>query len=151
MKFLCVCLGNICRSPLAEALLKKHFELMPNLQNWEVDSCGTSNYHEGELADIRTRKNASSYGIEMTHKSRQITLKDCESFDYILVMDHQNYHNVLNLSPENQNKIQLISDLSINFKGQIIPDPYFGDEKGFDEVYKLLDHICAEIAQNIKF
>lgn len=129
---------------MAEGLLFKYLGTKD-----QIDSCGTSNYHQGELADLRMRNTAKTYGIDLTHQSRQITMDDFEIFDLLLVMDSQNLKDVLALTEKHKNKVKLISDLSTNYKGQMIPDPYFGDQKGFDDVYKLLDHICKEIAQNI--
>jgi protein-tyrosine phosphatase len=153
MKILVICLGNICRSPMAEGLLVKHLNEKSKYAVWSVDSCGTSNYHKGELADHRMRLTANKYGIELTHRSRQLKIEDFDLFDHLMVMDEQNYKDVIAVCPEKKDKVNLLSNYSSNYKGQMIPDPYFGDLKGFDEVYKLLDHICAEIVQgfNLKY
>jgi protein-tyrosine phosphatase len=138
---------------MAEGLLFKHLNEKFSSSEFLVDSCGTSNYHEGELADHRMRLTANKYGIELTHKSRQLKIEDFEGFDFLMVMDEQNYKDVVSVCPEKKDKVNLISNYSSNYRGQMIPDPYFGDLEGFDEVYKLLDHICAEIAQgfNLKY
>lgn len=138
---------------MAEGLLVKHLNENYPSSDWIVDSCGTSNYHKGELADHRMRSTANNYGIELTHRSRQLKIEDFDEFDYLMVMDEQNHKDVVAVCPSKKDKVNLISNFSINYQGQMIPDPYFGDLKGFDEVYKLLDHICAEIVQgfNLKY
>jgi protein-tyrosine phosphatase len=138
---------------MAEGLLIKHLSEKFKSSEYLVDSCGTSNYHKGELADPRMRSTANKYGIELTHRSRQLKIEDFDEFDHLMVMDEQNYKDVVAVCPDKKNKVNLISNFSVNYKGQMIPDPYFGDLKGFDEVYKLLDHICAEIVQgfNLKY
>lgn len=153
MNILVICLGNICRSPMAEGLLLKHFSEGLKISNWKVDSCGTSNYHKGELADPRMILTAKKHGIDLPHRSRQLKIEDFDEFDYLMVMDEKNYEDVVSICPSKKEKVDLISNLSENYRGQMIPDPYFGDQKGFDEVYKLLDHICAEIVQgfNLKY
>lgn len=147
MRILFVCLGNICRSPLAEALFNHHLKLLGKDQNFIIDSCGTNGFHNGELADSRTRKSAESKGISITHQSRQIKLSDLDTFDHILVMDDKNLKTVIALSPDKSEKVHLITHFSEQFKGQIIPDPYFGDEKGFDDVFELLNDVNKELAQ----
>lgn len=153
MNILVICLGNICRSPMAEGLLLKHLHENHKFSDWKVDSCGTSNYHQGELADPRMLSTAKKHGIKLTHRSRQLKVEDFDEFDYLWVMDEQNYSDVVSICPSKKDKVDLISNFSKSYKGQMIPDPYFGDQNGFDEVYKLLDHICAEIVQglNLKY
>lgn len=147
MRILFVCLGNICRSPLAEALFNHHLTSLGINQKFIVDSCGTNGYHNGELADPRTRKSAELRGIPIPHRSRQIQMSDFDTFDHILVMDTENLKNVIALAPDKSEKVQLITHFSEQFKGQIIPDPYFGDEKGFDNVFELLNDVNKELAQ----
>lgn len=148
MGFLFVCLGNICRSPLAEALFRAHFtKLKPN-SDFLIDSCGTGGWHAGELPDIRMRDTAKSNGLELTHKARQLKLSDFTEFDHLLVMDHENYRNVVDLSPQHKNKVNLITDFSTSYKGLIIPDPYFGNENDFKDVFKLLNEVSSEVAQH---
>src|SRR5688572_14344202 len=98
VKVLFVCLGNICRSPLGAAILKKKLK-DKSMYSWvEVDSCGTSNYHIGDNADPRTIASAKRHGVPIEHCARQLTVKDLESFDSIFAMDRSNYQNILRLS-----------------------------------------------------
>ena len=137
-----VCLGNICRSPLAEGILKHKLG-----ENYFVDSAGTINYHEGSQPDLRSIKTASKNGIDIsTQKSRPITKLDFDKFDLIFCMDKNNYKDVLKLADDSQkHKVRLILDNELE-----VPDPYFGGIDGFDKVYKMLDESCEIIAEKIK-
>lgn len=114
-----------------------------------VDSCGTGNWHAGELADPRMRATAQKNGIELTHRARQIRQEDFDQFDHILVMDHQNLKDVQALSTSNSHKIKRLCDWHPNYQNQIVPDPYFGDQSGFEDVYALLNEITEYIAKDL--
>ncbi len=139
MKILMVCLGNICRSPLAEGLLRDKIKRL-NL-SWEVDSAGTSGWHEGErpdarIAEVSKKNKVSLYGIY----SRKLTKEDLKKFDLILTMDSSNYKNTLAAAkgdPEAIKKIHRITEFSTNYKDMDIPDPYF--EGRFETVFEMLD------------
>jgi protein-tyrosine phosphatase len=139
MKVLMVCLGNICRSPLAEGIVKnkaRSFDL-----DWEVDSAGTSNWHSGEMPDKRSIEVAAKNGIDITdQRSRIITKKDIQYFDLILAMDSSNYNNILELckTKEERNKVDLFLNYSFPGENRAVPDPYF--DGGFDHVFHLLEH-----------
>jgi protein-tyrosine phosphatase len=147
MNVLFVCLGNICRSPLAEELFRQHI-INLNLQDkFKIDSCGTGNWHAGELADSRTRDTASINGIHLIHRARQLTLKDFTNFEYIFAMDDQNLIDIKKVNSTKHSNIQLITNYSEENKGKSIPDPYFGDKEGFIHVHQLLNQVTYDLAQ----
>lgn len=137
-----VCLGNICRSPLAEGILKSKLD-----NSYFIDSAGTINYHEGSQPDERSIKTAIKNGIDISaQKSRPIIKQDFDKFDLILCMDKNNYKDVLKLADDSQKqKVRLILDNELE-----VPDPYFGGIDGFDKVYQMLDESCEIIAEKIR-
>ncbi len=144
-----VCLGNICRSPLAEGILKSKI----NRDKVFVDSAGTAAYHIGNLADKRSIMVAHKHGIDIsTQRARKFIVKDFDIFDFIYAMDNSNYQNILDLA-RNQadcDKVKLILN-EINFnKNESVPDPYYEINQAFENVYKLLDKACEIIAKNLK-
>lgn len=147
-KILMVCLGNICRSPLAEGILKSKV----NANLVEVDSAGTSAQHAGELPDPRSIEVASENGIDITdQRSRKFQKADFTKFDFIYVMDQQNYHDVIHLSPsaEAEKKVSLIlNSISPNSNAEV-PDPYYGGKNGFKHVYEMLNQACDNIAKQL--
>ena len=143
-RVLFVCLGNICRSPLAEGIFKQLVEDKGLSDQISCDSCGTSNYHIGDQPDPRTRSNAKQNGVVLNHKARQFDAEDFYRFDLILAMDKSNLGNILNF-PESKSsnaKIQLMRDYDPDGQGLDVPDPYFGGEKGFQEVFDILNRSC---------
>ena len=148
VKVLMVCLGNICRSPLAEGILRKKLEER-NITNIVVDSAGTSNYHVGECPDARSIKNARSHGVEIASlKARQFSAEDFDEFDYIYAMDASNYGNIMMLArnEKDKRKVQMILNVLYPESNMSVPDPYFGGEQGFENVYVMLDKVCSIIA-----
>ena len=140
-----VCLGNICRSPLAEGILKS--KLPKDI--FTVDSAGTSNYHINELPDSRSIEVAKKHTIDITkQRGRQFTSEDFDTFDLIYAMDTSNYKNIIKLArnPEDISKVRFILDEILNYNLKDVPDPYYGGENGFDAVYEMLDTACEIIA-----
>jgi protein-tyrosine phosphatase len=151
MKIVFVCLGNICRSPLAEGILRQK-ALNENLLV-EIDSAGTSGLHAGSPPDSRMRATAKKYGVDIDAlRSRQLTKKDMQHFDWIYVMDSENYKNVCALASNSaeKGKIKLLLDEPYPMQNRSVPDPYYGGEQGFTEVYTLLDTATDYIIDNIK-
>lgn len=146
-KFLMVCLGNICRSPLAEGILKSKVN-----HTVSIDSAGTGNYHVGEAPDPRSIQIAKKYGIDISQqRARQFIVTDFDRFDHIYVMDQSNFQNVVKLArnPEDIAKVKLIlEEIQPNTKAEV-PDPYFGGSNGFENVYRLLDEACTVIADKL--
>ncbi len=145
-----VCLGNICRSPLADGLLRK--KVTENKLEIEVDSAGTSGVHEGESPDIRMQKVAANFGTPIHDLiSRKFKKSDFQKFDLILVMDKSNKSNVLQLAEtdEERKKVRLILDYLYPNEHREVPDPYYGGEEGFKEVYHLLDEATDNIIKEL--
>ncbi|UHO36841.1 low molecular weight phosphotyrosine protein phosphatase [Chryseobacterium capnotolerans] len=147
MKILMVCLGNICRSPLAEGIMKTKVP-----ENFMVDSAGTISMHEGEHPDKRAIKTAAHHNIDISRqRSRPITRSDYETFDKIYCMDTSVYKDVMAkaLNEEERKKISLFLDVLENRKNAEVPDPYWGDMKDFENVFQLLDKGCDAIRNQI--
>tara|TARA_B100000214_G_C23891666_1_gene592084 strand:- start:1 stop:471 length:471 start_codon:yes stop_codon:yes gene_type:complete len=142
-KILFVCLGNICRSPAAEAIFNQKIKERDLENLFFVDSAGTGGWHVGNLADPRMRERAFLRGIEITTRSRKIEESDLYDFDYILVMDKENLHAVSSLIKDQLNPPKAQINLILSYlKGsniEEVPDPYYGAQNGFDEVLDLLD------------
>lgn len=151
VKVLFVCLGNICRSPLAQGLMEKKIKEAGLEHAIEVDSCGTSAYHIGEQPDERTVKNALKNGLRLDHQARQFVKKDFRAFDYILVMDKANLQCATRMdqTKEFSQKLQLMRDFDPEDKGGDVPDPYFGGEEGFQNVYEMLDRSMDNFLKQI--
>lgn len=143
-----VCLGNICRSPLAEGILKaktNHLDVV-------VDSAGTAAYHIGEQPDIRSIAIAKKYGVDLTdQRARQFCTNDFDDFDKIYAMDTSNYANIISLArnESDKNKVDLILNEVNPNSFQSVPDPYYGGDNGFQDVYDMLDEVCDRIVQKI--
>lgn len=151
MKILMVCLGNICRSPLADGLLRQKVKAL-NLDVY-VDSCGTSSYHIGELPDERMMATSKIHGCDLSDlRARQFTKSDFSVFDIIYVMDASNYNNVIALasSDEDKQKVKFFLNELHPHSNMAVPDPYFGGEQGFEDVFKLVDDATDAIIEKIK-
>ncbi|WP_438977918.1 low molecular weight protein-tyrosine-phosphatase [Polaribacter sp.] len=148
VKVLMVCLGNICRSPLAQGIL----ESKVNLDKVFVDSAGTAAYHVGNLPDERSIDVAYKYGINITNqRARKFTVQDFDEFDYIYAMDISNYQNILILAKgeEDENKVRLILNEIYPSENKSVPDPYYGGNQGFENVYQMLDEACDVISKKL--
>lgn len=143
-----VCLGNICRSPLAEGILRSKTDASVT-----IDSAGTGAWHAGQQPDKRSIEIARRKGIDIsTQRARQFTVQDYSDFDLIYVMDRSNYANVLELAPDEKarQKVKLILEEVQNSPVSEVPDPYYGANDGFSHVFELLDNACTVIAERIK-
>lgn len=148
-KILMVCLGNICRSPLAEGILASKL----SSEYFTVHSAGTGDYHIGKNPDYRSVAIAKANGIDISQqKARQFSAQDFIDYDYIYAMDGTNYQDILKLAPnpESKNKAKLILNELFEDENVDVPDPYFGLENGFPIVYEMLDEVCDTIAEKLK-
>ncbi|WP_289045311.1 low molecular weight protein-tyrosine-phosphatase [uncultured Olleya sp.] len=146
-KILMVCLGNICRSPLAEGILKSKLD-----NTYIVDSAGTSSYHIGNKPDPRSITTAQKHNIDITkQRARQFTKQDFLDFDIIYAMDNSNYDNILALAENetDKSKVKLILNESFPNKNLDVPDPYYGGNNGFEKVYTLLNDACQKISKTL--
>lgn len=146
-----VCLGNICRSPLAEGVLRDKLEKAGI--SAIVDSAGTANYHVGQSADPRSIESGASHGIDISGlKGRQFEVADYDNFDWIYVMDKSNYRNALSLArgDNDKAKVDLLLNLSNPDQFLNVPDPYYGGPQGFENVYQMIDEACDVIIQNLQ-
>lgn len=150
-KILVVCLGNICRSPLAEGILlhlvEKH-EL-----KIKIDSAGTADYHVGEAPDQRTINNALKHQVDLTElRARQFIQTDFDNFDRIFVMDKSNYRNVISLArnQNDKNKVDLFLNLLHPGQNHEVPDPYYGGEQGFEHVFQLVWNASLKLIEEYK-
>lgn len=147
-KILMVCLGNICRSPLAEGILKSK---LPS-ERFIIDSAGTGNFHIGSPPDRRSIDVARKYGLDITHlKGRQFVTSDFNKFDLIYVMDESNFNNVVGLARNNDDikKVKFILNEVYPNQNYSVPDPYHGGDEGFENVFKMLDEATDVIAETL--
>ena len=138
-----VCLGNICRSPLAEGILKSK---LPQ-DRFSVEAAGTAGYHIGRTPDSRSIEVAAQNGIDISsQKARKFSPDDFDRFDKIFVMDRSNLRNVkqMALTPEDQNKVTLL------LENDEVPDPYYGNEDGFQKVFDLIDQACEQWSDTLQ-
>ncbi|MFN3942281.1 MAG: low molecular weight protein-tyrosine-phosphatase [Flavobacterium sp.] len=147
-KILMVCLGNICRSPLAEGILASK---LPK-EDFLVDSAGTGNWHVGNPPDKRSIQVAKNHHVAIhQQKARQFKVSDFDTFDHIFVMDLQNYQDVLKLAPtiSHAEKVKLLLDVLFPNEKVEVPDPYYGSERDFEQVYQLLNNACTVLAEQL--
>ncbi|ANF81939.1 protein-tyrosine-phosphatase [Acinetobacter sp. NCu2D-2] len=155
-KVLCVCLGNICRSPTAEVVLRHYCDKYQ--LNVMVDSAGTSNYHPNKAPDLRSQKHALKRGYDLSAlRARQLNIQDFIDFDLILAMDHENLADILSLEKKAKQalghtraKVALMSEHDTQYPKQALPDPYYGGEAGFERVLDQCESSSLAWAQYIK-
>jgi protein-tyrosine phosphatase len=143
-RILMVCLGNICRSPLAHGILQSKL----NDANFYVDSAGTAAYHIGKQPDYRSIKVAKNRGLDIsTQSARQFKVSDFDMFDYIYAMDQSNYNNIISLARTNTDieKVKLLLEINLSLANKDIPDPYYGELSDFEYVYHLIDTACIKL------
>jgi len=151
INILFVCMGNICRSPSAEAVMNSIIEKHKLADKIKCDSAGTISYHAGETADSRMIKHASRRGYNLISIARQIQRIDLEHFDYIVAMDEENFQNILALESKDKfdTKVSKMTDYSKNFNTNEVPDPYYGGPQGFENILDLLEDSCAGLLDHI--
>ena len=147
-KILMVCLGNICRSPLAEGILKSKLDS----EKYEVQSAGTGGWHVGSLPDPRSIAIAKKHGLDITdQRGRKFSAYDFETYDYIFVMDNSNFRDVTQLAQNDseKEKVKLILNELFPCENVDVPDPYYGGDTGFEQVYQMLDEACEIIVRRL--
>lgn len=146
-----VCLGNICRSPLAEGIFRDKVKQAGLEEHFTVDSCGTSAFHIGEQPDPRSSANARENGVYLDHQARQFGPDDFAQFDYIIPMDSSNYSNVMQLEPmASEARVIMMRDFDTKKKGADVPDPYYGGERGFQNVFDILERSTEALLHAIR-
>lgn len=146
-----VCMGNICRSPMAEGVFLSILKREGKTNDFTIDSAGTIGYHAGELPDSRMRKHASLRGYSLTHLSRKVTYSDFEIFDLLVAMDDANFDDLCELArtPDEKNKVVKMTAFSQKYNASHIPDPYYGGDSGFEHVIDLLEDACEGLYKSI--
>jgi low molecular weight protein-tyrosine phosphatase len=151
-RLLFICMGNICRSPAAEGVMKHLVEQRGIADNYFIDSAGTIGYHIGEAADARMQRSALARGYSLTSQSRQIKAADLKTFDLILCADRSNFYDVQSLDRTGQysDKIKLILDYGTDENFDEVPDPYYGGTQGFEQVLDLLEDSLTHLIDDLE-
>lgn len=152
-RILFVCLGNICRSPAAEGVMRRLVEREGLSDRLEIDSAGTYGGHRGELPDPRMRSAAARRGLVLTHRSRRIGEEDFAAFDRIVVMDDMNYENVHRLAPSREaaERICRMTEFCCRYPDRTyVPDPYYEGHEGFELVLDMLEDGCEGLLETLK-
>ena len=152
MKILMVCLGNICRSPLAEGILQHKANAAA--LNWQVDSAGTAGYHVGNPPHHLSQKVAKHNGIDISHQQcKQFVQEDMLNYDRIYVMDSSNYNDVKKISGHlwNEQKVGLLLNELFKGENRNVPDPWYGEEDGYHKVFDMIDRACEKIIEKYRF
>jgi protein-tyrosine phosphatase len=155
LRLLFVCLGNICRSPTAEGVMRALVEQAGMQERIEIDSAGTGAWHVGSPADARASATARARGVGLESVARQVVLDDFEEFDLVLAMDSENLRALTRLASneEQRARIRLLREFDPASEGEAdldVPDPYYGGERGFEEVFDLVQAACAGLLERIQ-
>jgi len=151
-RVLLVCMGNICRSPTAEGVLRRYVQTNLLEDEVEVDSAGTHGYHVGEAPDMRTQRAAQARGYDLSQlRARKVARQDLDYFDLILAMDHANLDNLQRMAtPEQSRRIKLFMEYARNFDDDEVPDPYYGLGHGFDLVLDMVEDAAQGLIEDIR-
>lgn len=151
-RLLFVCLGNICRSPAAEGVMRRLVEETGLADRIEIDSAGTAGWHEGKRSDPRMRKASARRGLDLTHLARQVRPTDLAEFDLVLAMDRQNQADLLALDAAGlyPARIRLLCEFCTRHEAREVPDPYYGGEEGFEHVLDLLEDACTGLLDHVR-
>jgi len=147
-----VCLGNICRSPLAEGIFRDLVEEAGLSEGFVVESAGTGAWHVGEPPDARASMVASQHGVELDSRARQITEADLERFDWVIAMDRENLRNIRRLAStvDSPAQVHLLREFDHEGEGDEVPDPYYGGASGFETVYEMVRRSCQALLDRIR-
>lgn len=148
-----VCLGNICRSPIGEGVMRHLLREAGLSALVEVDSAGTAGYHGGELPDARARAAGKRFGVEVGGRARQFKRVDFERFDYVLAMDRSNFEDLSRLAPDEaaRAKLHLLRSFDrTSPDGASVPDPYYGEDEDFDDVVRICFAACAPLLERLR-
>lgn len=148
-----VCLGNICRSPLAEGVFRDLARERGVEDRYEVDSAGTGAYHVGEAPDARSREVAAAHGIELLGSARQLVAADLERFDFVIAMDRENLDGIRGLGEETGDgtEVHLLREFDPEAGEELeVPDPYYGGRSGFENVYRMVERSCRELLGHLE-
>lgn len=153
VKVLFVCLGNICRSPAAEGVMKATVKDDDGNRHWIIDSAGTGDYHIGDLPDRRMRVHARERGLTLDHHCRQVSLSDFSDFDLIFGMDSRNVANLQRMAPDDASREKVLPIgvfLTPGTVSSYVPDPYYGGASDFELVLDLLDDACRNLRDTVE-
>ena len=145
-----VCLGNICRSPLAEAVFKKMVEEAGLSEHFDIASSGTAAYHVNENADPRTLEVARKHGVRMNHRAQQLKQQHLEDYHYILAMDDSNLNTIHRLDASAKARVMKMRTFDPDHKNSDVPDPYYGGFDGFEQCHSILETSCAGFLEFLK-
>lgn len=151
-KLLFVCMGNICRSPTADGVMRHLVQKAGAHERIIIDSAGTGGWHAGNGADHRMRKHAATRGYALDHIARQVRETDFDEFDLILVMDQQNLREIrpFNAAGDKMHKVKLFCEFAHDREETEVPDPYYGGAQGFEQVLDIVENGCAHLLQHIQ-